>query len=138
MSDTKKVTAQGASFSSDSDSSCCDCECCSYVEELHVYERKIVEESSFVQHNPTFVVSNCSASPIQDSKSLISLVVKPSDNMHNIGHFDQDSWSAMKSMNEVDSTVLSLSDLDHYDTMLQDLIDELSTISEKLVSRLCL
>lgn len=131
MSDAKKVTVREANSSSDSDCSCCDYECCSCVDEVRVYEHKIMEESSFQQYNPTFVVSNCSTSPIQASKALVSLVVKPSDNIHS---FDQDSWSAMKSKNEVDNAVMSLSDLDHYDIMLQGLIDELSTISEELVS----
>lgn len=134
MSDAKKVTAREANSSSDSDCSCCDYECCSCVDELSVYDHKIMEESSFQQHNPTFVVSNCSTSPIQASKALVSLVVKPSDNIHSVGCFDQDSWSAMKSKNEVDNGVMSLSDLDQYDIMLHSLIDELSTISEELVS----
>ena len=116
MSDGKKVTVREANSSSDSDCSCCDYECCSCVDELRVYKH---------------MVSKCSTSPIQASKALVSLVVKPSDNIHS---FDQDSWSAMKSKNEVDNAVMSLSDLDHYDIMLQGLIDELSTISEELVS----
>ena len=129
MADAKKE----AVFSSDSDSSCCDSECCTCVDELQVYEHKIMEGSSFVQHNPKFMVSNCATNPVQASKALVSLVVKPTDDMH-IGCFDQDSWSTIKSKNEMDNAVMSLNDLDQYDIMLQGLIDELSTISEELVS----
>lgn len=136
MADSKNVSTQEENFSSDSDCSSCDYECCSCVDELRVYEHKIMEQSSFVQHNQTFVVSNCTTSPVQTSKALVSLVVKPSDNVHNIGCFGQDTWSPVKSKNVVDNTVMSLNDLDHYGVMLQGLIDELSTISEKLVSYL--
>lgn len=134
MADAEKGKTQEAVFSSDSDSSCCDSECCSCLNELHVvYEQDIMEES-FVQHsNPKLMVTNGTTSPVQASKSLVSLVVKPTDSGH-VGCFGQDSWSAMRSKNEVDNAVMSLNDLDQYDTMLQGLIDELSTISDKLVS----
>ena len=132
MADAKKEKTQEAVFSSDSDSSCCDSECCGCLNELHVlYEQEIMEES-FVQHSPKLVVTN-GTSPVQASKPLVSLVVKPTCSVH-VGCFGQDSWSAMGSKNEVDNAVMSLNDLDEYDIMLQGLIDELSTISNKLVS----
>ena len=135
MADIQKETTQEASFSSDSDSSCCGCECCSNVDELHICEHKITEELLIVPHYPASEVSKCATDRIQANKALVSLVVKSSENIQNIGCFDQDRRSAMKSKNE-DSAVMSLSDLDQYDIMLRGLIDELSTLSEKIVSHM--
>ena len=122
MAEAKKDTTQEVVFNSDSDSSSSCSECCSCVDEIHVYEQELMEESS--SFLPKLLASSSIANPVQANKPLVSFVVKPIKNI----------------MKEVDghvlcdNVVMSLNDLDQYDIMLQGLINELSTISDKLVS----
>lgn len=136
MADTKEEIRQDSIFSSDSDSSYFGSEC--VEDEIFGYEPEVIEElkSPLSEEKLKFMVANSVLNPIRAGRSVVSIVVQPTRRIPvgNFGQFSSLPANCTKSENEVDNCVMSLNDLEQYDVMLQGLIDELTAISDDLVS----